>query len=206
MAAAAAAAEPKTHEELYMRRSLVALVSLVAVVGLVGCKPKPPKTSGVEIASSTVQPQPTDVAPPTQPSTADDGTANPLSGDLEKVNSYVRSQGLLGDVYFDFDRYELKDAARERLRKNADFLKSNPEFLITLEGHCDERGTNDYNLALGDRRANATKEYLISLGVPASRFQRVVSYGEERQVCNNTNEACWAQNRRAAFVVTGRAN
>lgn len=189
-----------------MRRALIAVVSITAIFGLAGCKPKPPKTSGVEIASSTVQPQPTDIAPPTSPSTAGDATASALSGDLEKVNAYAREQGLLGDVYFDFDRYELKDAARERLRKNADFLKSNPEFLVTLEGHCDERGTNDYNLALGDRRANAAKEYMISLGVSASRFQRVVSYGEERPVCFASNEACWAQNRRAAFVVTGRNN
>lgn len=187
-----------------MRRSLIFVVSTVAIVGLIGCKPKAPKTSDqVEIASSTVAPQPTDIAPPTQPST-DDQTANPLSGDLEQVNEYARQQGLLGDVYFDFDRYELKDSARERLRKNADFLKANAQFLVTLEGHCDDRGTNEYNLALGDRRANAAKEYLISLGVPASRFQRVVSFGEERPVCNAQNEACWAQNRRAAFVVSGR--
>lgn len=115
----------------------------------------------------------------------------------------MRDRGLLGDVYFDFDRAELKAEARERLSRNADFLKSRPEFLVTVEGHCDERGTNEYNLALGDRRATATRDYLVSLGVAASRI-KIISYGEERPVCRDSNEGCWWQNRRSHFVVTGR--
>jgi peptidoglycan-associated lipoprotein len=115
------------------------------------------------------------------------------------------AQGLLGDVYFDFDQYELRADARDRLARNAEFLKSHPEFQVRIEGHCDERGTNEYNLALGERRAAAARDYLVSLGVPASKLQ-TISYGEERPQCTSGDEGCWQQNRRAHFVVTGRAN
>jgi len=131
-----------------------------------------------------------------------DETADPLSEDLVTANEYARDQGLLGHVYFDFDKYELRPDARERLAKNADFMKDHSEMTFTIEGHCDERGTNEYNMALGDRRAHATQSYLMSLGVSASRLT-LISYGEESPVCNDSSESCWSRNRRANFGITG---
>ena len=130
-------------------------------------------------------------------------TPIPSARIIETANVAAYEQGLLGDVYFDFDKYELKPEARERLAKNADFLRAHPEFEMLIEGHCDERGTAEYNLALGDRRANAAKNYLMSLGIPAGPIQ-IVSFGEERPQCQETSEACWWRNRRAHFVIRGR--
>ena len=109
----------------------------------------------------------------------------------------------VGDrVFFAFDKYNLDDAARSTLGKQAAWLAANPSVSITIEGHADERGTREYNLALGDRRANATKDYLVALGVNPGRI-KTISYGKERPVALGSNEAAWAQNRRAVTVVNG---
>ena len=123
--------------------------------------------------------------------------------ELEAFNRFIREKGLIGDVYFDFDKYDLKPEARDRLAKNAAFLREYDTVMVTIEGHCDERGTNEYNIALGDRRANAAADYIASLGISGSRM-RTVSYGEEQPVCMEHNEGCWYQNRRARFVVTSK--
>ncbi len=108
----------------------------------------------------------------------------------------------VGDrVFFDFDSYDLKPEARATLERQAAWLKANPGVKVVIEGHCDERGTREYNLALGERRANAAREYLISLGVDPNRMT-TISYGKERPVAFGHNEAAWAQNRRAVMVVT----
>lgn len=106
----------------------------------------------------------------------------------------------LKDVFFDFDRYDLSSDARAVLRTNAEWLKSNPSARVEIEGHCDDRGTNEYNLALGAKRAQAAREYLSTLGVSADRLS-TISYGEEIPVCKEQSESCWRQNRRARFVV-----
>jgi peptidoglycan-associated lipoprotein len=106
----------------------------------------------------------------------------------------------LKDVYFEYDRYDLSSDARTVLRANADWLKSNPNARVEIEGHCDDRGTNEYNLALGAKRAQSAREYLATLGVAAQRLS-TISYGEEIPVCNEQDESCWRQNRRARFVV-----
>ncbi len=107
----------------------------------------------------------------------------------------------VGDrVFFDFDRYNLKPPARRVLERQAVWLKKYSKVTITVEGHTDERGTREYNLALGDRRANSTKDYLISLGIDPNRI-KTISYGKERPVALGSNEAAWAQNRRAVTVV-----
>ena len=103
-------------------------------------------------------------------------------------------------VHFDFDRYNIRFGDREKLTRNAAWMNSNPNAFIRIEGHCDARGTSDYNIALGDRRANATKNYLVSLGVNPSRIS-TVTYGEERPLCSENMESCWSQNRRAEFLV-----
>jgi peptidoglycan-associated lipoprotein len=104
------------------------------------------------------------------------------------------------DIYFDFDKSTLKPAAQDNLMKKAAWLRANPNANVTIEGNCDDRGTNEYNLALGDRRADSAKAYLVDLGIAASRLT-TVSYGEERPVCTQQTEECWAKNRRDHFVV-----
>jgi peptidoglycan-associated lipoprotein len=106
----------------------------------------------------------------------------------------------LKDVFFEFDRYDLTSDARTTLRANADWLKSNATTRVEIEGHCDERGTNEYNLALGAKRAQAAREFLSTLGIPADRLS-TISYGEEIPVCREQSESCWKQNRRARFVI-----
>jgi peptidoglycan-associated lipoprotein len=102
------------------------------------------------------------------------------------------------DVFFDYDKSEIKQDMMSTLRDNANWLKSNPNVRFTIQGHCDERGSEEYNLGLGDRRANAVKEYLLAQGIPANRIS-TVSYGEERPVCRDETEACFEKNRRAHF-------
>jgi peptidoglycan-associated lipoprotein len=103
------------------------------------------------------------------------------------------------DAYFDYDKADIRPDARASLSQTADFLKGHPSIKATIEGHCDERGSTEYNLALGDRRATAVKQYLVSLGVSADRLS-TVSFGKEKPFCNESNESCWQQNRRGHFV------
>jgi peptidoglycan-associated lipoprotein len=107
----------------------------------------------------------------------------------------------VGDrVFFDFNKSDLKPEARRTLERQAAWLKQYGNVKVTIEGHCDERGTREYNLALGERRANAAKDYLVSLGIPAARLS-TISYGKERPAVLGSNEAAWSQNRRAVTVV-----
>ncbi|HTS10479.1 MAG TPA: peptidoglycan-associated lipoprotein Pal [Candidatus Limnocylindrales bacterium] len=125
-------------------------------------------------------------APPEQPSPAPDVTA-------------LFSQNVR-DAFFDLDKSDIRADARDALTKDAEFLRSYPSVRISLEGHCDERGSTEYNLGLGQRRADAAKNYLISLGISADRIT-TVSWGKERPFCTEHNEECWQQNRRAHFVM-----
>src|SRR3972149_3031385 len=106
----------------------------------------------------------------------------------------------LDDIHFDFDKSDIRTDAREILQKNADWLQNNPDIKIQIEGHCDEKGTAEYNLALGERRAMSTKKYLISLGISADRIY-TISYGEELPIDPNHSEDSWTKNRRAHFLV-----
>ena len=111
----------------------------------------------------------------------------------------------VGDrVFFETDKSTLDGEARATLQRQAAWMKTYENLAFTIEGHADERGTREYNLGLGSRRANAVKDYLVSLGVPASRL-KTISYGKERPVCLDSTETCWAQNRRAVTVVTSGA-
>ncbi len=119
-------------------------------------------------------------------------------GEAKKEAEAVK-EGLFKDIHFDYNKYDIKPEYQEQLKRIADYLISNPSVKIIIEGHCDERGTNEYNLALGDKRANAVKDFLVSAGVSADRIE-TVSYGEERPLCTEHNESCWWRNRRAHFV------
>jgi len=109
----------------------------------------------------------------------------------------------LQKIYFDFDSATLSKEARETLAKNAEFLKKDPEVKVRIEGHCDERGSDDYNLALGEKRARAAKQYLASMGIPADRLS-VISYGKEKPADPGHDQVAWAHNRRDEFVVPNK--
>ena len=115
----------------------------------------------------------------------------------------VFESSLLKDIHFDFDRYNLRPEDASILRENAALLKKYANVKIQIEGHCDERGTVEYNLALGERRANSAKDYLVSLGISQSRIS-TISYGKEKPLDSSHNEAAWAKNRRAHTVVTAK--
>ena len=109
----------------------------------------------------------------------------------------------LGVAYFDYDKADLTEAARAVLQKNSDWMRRWSSTRVMIEGHADSRGTNEYNVALGERRASAARDYIISLGIPAARIT-IVSKGEEAPTCREETESCWKQNRRALFVVTSK--
>jgi peptidoglycan-associated lipoprotein len=119
----------------------------------------------------------------------------------EEITGVTGKEDVFKDIYFDFDKYDIRPDARPVLDEMALWMNKNTKTSIIIEGHCDERGTNEYNLALGEKRAMATRDYLVSLGVAPSRIT-IVTYGEEKPQCTEHNEACWQLNRRAHFVVT----
>lgn len=183
-------------------RPLMPLVLLLALI-LAGCAKKRPPAP-----APTPEPARTEPAPPPPPAPEAAPTpslieANPLEGSLEDVNAYVREQGLVGDIYFDFDRSQIKEEYVSRLQQNAAFMREHPQFVFMIEGHCDERDTIEYNLALGQRRASVTQSYLVDLGGSPDRLQ-TISYGKEQPVCTESNEECWRRNRRAHFVISER--
>jgi len=121
----------------------------------------------------------------------------------QKSLAQLNNERPLGDVYFDLDAASIKDEGKAALSTNATWLKRWTSTRINIEGHCDERGTAEYNLGLGERRANAVKAYLVELGVPGDRIV-IVSKGKEAPFCTDSNESCWQQNRRGHFVVTAK--
>ena len=136
----------------------------------------------------------------------------PTEGELEKSLVAKKEQGIEGvvfesklfkDIHFDFDKYDIRREDEGILRENASWLKKNPKMKIQIEGHCDERGTGEYNLALGERRANNTKKYLVSLGINSDRIS-TISFGEEKPLDPGHSEEAWAKNRRAHIVVLSK--
>jgi len=119
------------------------------------------------------------------------------------IEGEVFESKLLKDIHFDFDKYDVRPVDEAVLKENAVFLKNNPKMKIQIEGHCDERGTVEYNLALGERRANNTKKYLVFLGIPSDRIS-TISFGKERPLDKGHHEEAWARNRRAHIVVLSK--
>jgi len=122
----------------------------------------------------------------------------------EEPIRYTEETGVFEDIYFDYDEYDIRDDARPVLENLASWLLKNKSAKILIEGHCDSRGTSEYNLALGDRRSKSTKDYLGALGIPSSRVE-MLSYGEEKPLCLEDSEECLQLNRRAHFVVLKEA-
>jgi len=180
-------------------RQLVLVAAVSLAVGLAACGGNPkPDTQPRPVVPATPPPAPPPSAPRDVASQQDDYAML-----RQKSADEIDRMGLLADVRFDFDSAEIREADRGVLGKNAEALKKFDFLKVTIEGHCDERGTVEYNLALGERRAKATYDYLVSLGVPAERL-KTVSYGKEVPVCQENSEDCWARNRRAKSTVTGK--
>jgi peptidoglycan-associated lipoprotein len=179
------------------QKPLLFAIMLLAAIG--ACKKAPPpQPPAPPPAPATPPPAPTpppDVAPQVDEYTR---VKNMAVDEIDRL-------GLLQDIHFDFDRSDIREGDRQILSKNAETLKKFDFLKITVEGHADERGTVEYNLALGERRAKAAADYLISLGVAADRI-KTVSYGKEVPLCQESTEDCWARNRRAHFAVTGKTS
>jgi peptidoglycan-associated lipoprotein len=169
---------------------------------LAACSPA--TTKPTDPAKSTAAPASSSAAPSSGGSGRADSTVKESKAptSLEALREgKTAASGPLKEIFFDFDRSDLRADARETLKANADWLKTNPAARAEIEGHADERGTSEYNLALGAKRAQSAKDYLVNLGIAASRLS-TMSYGEEVPVCRESSEACWQKNRRARFAVT----
>lgn len=188
------------------KRSLILILAALVLVSATACRSRRKPVEPVPVpVESTPQPAPTVEVPEPKddfpPAPAQPGDV--LSEDIVEADRVARERGWIRDAFFTFDASTLDDAAQEALGQTATWLRAHPEFTIRVEGHCDERGTEQYNLALGDRRAEAAVAYLVSLGVARERI-RTVSYGEERPFAEGSSEEAWSQNRRAHVALTGR--
>jgi peptidoglycan-associated lipoprotein len=188
---------------VYQRTAAIAAFSLVVGLGVAACgkkapavaPPPPPAPAAPAAPPAPPAPPPAPAAAPApRPLTEDEIFAQASIADIQKE---------FRDAFFDLDSSTIKDEGRAALTANANYMKRRTSVRVTVEGHCDERGTAEYNLGLGDRRANAVKAYLVELGVPASSIT-VVSKGKESPFCTESNESCWQQNRRGHFVVTAK--
>ena len=174
----------------------VLLVVLAFALVAAACHKKVPQ----QAAAAPPPPPQAAPAPPPPPPPA------PLTEDqifAQKSLDQLNAERPLGDAFFDYDKSDVRDDAKGPLQRDADWMRRWASTQVTVEGHCDARGSSEYNLALGSRRAEAVKNYLVSLGVSASRIT-VVSKGKEQPFCNEENETCWQQNRRGHFLITGK--
>ncbi len=171
------------------------ILSLIAAAALLAACETAPEEQAAQTGGGDAQP-----AVAVQPQVAPPTTAQRLGPASGSREDFVVNVG--DRVFFDFDKYNVTEESAKTLRKQAAWLKTYSSATVTIEGHCDERGTREYNLALGERRANAVKDYLVALGISPDRI-KVLSYGKERPVALGSNEAAWAQNRRGVTVVTG---
>ena len=188
------------------RQPILSLSSL-ALTLLISCgptlNPPPPKWTA-ENQSAPAKASPTSpqasAQKPAVEAKRDAGTTSSLDALRSGESTATPASSALKDAFFAFDKYDLSAQARDVLNANADWLKANPAARVQVEGHCDERGAEDYNMALGAKRAQAAMDYLATQGIAASRMS-TISYGKEIPVCKEHTEECWTKNRRARFVV-----
>jgi peptidoglycan-associated lipoprotein len=188
-------------------RAVLPIIALAAAIAVAGCSKKVPQSAPAPPPPPPAAPAP---PPPPPPPPAPRAAATPAPAALTEEEIFARksleqlnAEKPLDDMYFDLDKSDIRADARAALQKNADYLKKWASVQAMVEGHCDSRGSSEYNLALGSRRATAVKDYLVSLGVPIARVT-IVSKGKEQPFCNEENESCWQQNRRGHFVITAK--
>ena len=181
----------------------LAVLFAVALAGAACGKPKPVVPPFVPKATPTPAVVPANPTPAPAPRDTPVPETNPYETIRQMDIAAIDGMGLLPDVYFDFDKAELREADRATLTKNGEALKKYDFLIVTIEGHADERGTIEYNLALSDRRSRLAYDYLIGIGIAPNRIKSV-AYGKEIPVCSESNEDCWQRNRRAHFAVTGK--
>lgn len=189
---------------VYSRTAAIASLCLVLGLGAAACAKKAPAVAPPPPPPAAPAAPPAPPPPPPPPAAAPAPRA--LTEEeifAQKSLDQLNKERPLGDVFFDLDQSNIRDDARAALTANATWLKRWSGTRISIEGHCDERGTAEYNLGLGERRANAVKTYLVELGVPADRIV-VVSKGKESPFCTDSNESCWQQNRRGHFIITAK--
>ncbi len=191
-----------------MRRMLDGSVVATVIAGLVlvaGCAKTPVATvsSAPAAAPAPTAPLPAPAPPPPSVGAAPTPPPTPPPAPRPAPPKEYRAHEALKPIYFAFDAATIRPADAKILDANAAWLNANPGYLLLIEGHCDERGTSDYNLALGDRRAKAALNHLVAQGIKSDRIT-IVSYGEERPACAEHNEACWSKNRRAQFLIKER--
>jgi len=163
------------------------IVMVCSILVLTGCPKKPEEAAMPETQKPAVE------APAPAPAPA------PAEVKPEPAERSAAAAAGLKPIYFDFDRSFIRDDAKTIMKENASWLKANPKVKVRIEGNCDERGTIEYNQALGQRRASAAKKYLTDMGVSSSRIS-LISYGKEKPACSNATEECWQQNRRDDIV------
>jgi peptidoglycan-associated lipoprotein len=183
-------------------RYLASLLVIALMVLVVGCPKKPPpeapKTTAPPVAE---KPAPAVEVPSEKERGFEETQEKPSSiEDQDSALAKLNAQKVLGAIYFEYDKSDLRAEALEQLKRNAEWLKANSGYRVRIEGNCDERGTVEYNLALGDRRAAAAKSYLVKSGIDGSRVE-TISYGEEHPVDPGHSEDAWKKNRRDDFVV-----
>jgi peptidoglycan-associated lipoprotein len=179
---------------------------LVISVGAAACGKKAPETAPPAPPPPAAAPAPPPAPPPPPPPAPPPAAPKPLSEEeifAGKTLDQLNAERPLGDVFFDLDESVIREDARGPLQKNADWMKRWSATRIMVEGHADERGSAEYNLALGERRANAVRAYLVNLGIPENRIT-ITSKGKEAPFCTESSESCWQQNRRGHFIITAK--
>jgi peptidoglycan-associated lipoprotein len=181
----------------YGKTGVLIMMAVLGIAGLWGCPKKAEVSSAPEPAVETAPEQPAEQ--PAAEAPAEQQATQAVTEEGPKEAAAAGTEGLQ-PVYFDFDRSAIRSDARPGLQNNAEWLKAHPAAKVRIEGNCDERGTVEYNQALGQRRAQSAKRYLTDLGIASKRIS-LISYGKEKPVCMESTEECWQKNRRDDFVV-----
>jgi peptidoglycan-associated lipoprotein len=179
-----------------MKRLFFAVLIVLAIMTIVGCAHR-------QVTQAPEQPQAAP-APKAEPTKAEATKAEVMPETNQQAvakQAEAEAGTKVEDIHFDFDKSDIKSEAKPILKTLSEMLTADSNTHVVIEGNCDERGTSEYNLALGDRRANSAKSYLVSLGIPSARL-KTISYGKEKPLCTESTEECWAKNRRDHFVLT----
>jgi len=194
------------------KRTLIAVAAVALFAA--GCAkkkvavapPPPPPPAAATAATSRPTPPPARTATTQPPAATTQAPRYPNAATRTRIDQLLAK---IEDAYFDYDKASLRPDALKALQADStelrDILKDYPDYRLTIEGHCDERGSAEYNVALGDKRAEAAKDYLVQVGIPSAQLNEI-SYGKERPVCQEHDEACWQRNRRIHIVATAQTH